>query len=91
VVLLVWVSFRSLRGTDLHRIVRLGLRAALVEPVHVSIPWSDITLLPQLIWVVAPIVFYVLATRLRKHMRAKPSQPDRGGQRGSRSGLLPRV
>jgi hypothetical protein len=34
---------------------------------------SDITLLPQLIWVVAPIVFYVLATRVRKHMRAEPS------------------
>ena len=34
---------------------------------------SDVTLLPQLIWVVAPIVFYVLATRVRKHMRAAPS------------------
>lgn len=34
---------------------------------------SDITLLPQLIWVVAPIVFYVLAIRLRKSEHAQQS------------------
>ena len=34
---------------------------------------SDITLLPQLIWVVAPIVFYVLAIRLRKSSHAQQS------------------
>lgn len=34
---------------------------------------SDITLLPQLIWVVAPIVFYVLAIRLRKSEHAHQS------------------
>jgi hypothetical protein len=34
---------------------------------------SDITLLPQLIWVAAPIVFYVLAIRLRKSEHAQQS------------------
>jgi hypothetical protein len=27
---------------------------------------SDITLIPQLIWVVAPVIFYLLAVRARK-------------------------
>jgi hypothetical protein len=31
---------------------------------------SDITLLPQLIWVVAPIAFYVIAIRLKKSAHA---------------------
>ncbi len=33
---------------------------------------SDITVLPQLIWVIAPTVFYVLAIRLRGSVHAGP-------------------
>jgi hypothetical protein len=32
---------------------------------------SDITLLPQLIWVIAPIVFYILALLLAKSVNEK--------------------
>jgi hypothetical protein len=41
------------------------------NPSMFQVRGADITLLPQLIWVAAPIVFYVLAIRLRRSVYAE--------------------